>query len=435
MIKQNFNYRVICCYCGRKHSINLIEDHMNLCIGVYQKTVKEEMVIRPEYEELFLKIRNGEFHLALKEKILEEFNKIAIRTYEEYYLLAQSIKNINIYKGRVKQIQKEIRYITNFEDIEKSIEQIQVLWTKIMKMKMICRDLKDLLCFICGEGVHFLLYAEHCSSCYQEKLTLIKDNNLIPFEGQKTKLKISNLHFLSECSDQLSKLSLIDKSYCNFLIKEYNLESKKIFREFFTLLKREGQKILSEENKSYSNSFLNTTTTITESSSLNTEPNSHSFKNLIIICFICGKKFETSNFCQHYTQCSELYIKSENSKKVPLEEPIFVKDLLEKIVLGIDAEDEIKIYNIFAENTFRNIFCKFCEICSRNCHKDIFEKHNRVCMERKNSMDSRPRTQLYSEQYGDNNNIGKIRTRKKSVELREMDIKEIRSNVKQAYFI
>lgn len=416
MLKLNYNYRVICCYCGKKITLHLVEEHMINCLNEYNNKVQKEFSILPEYYDIFAKIRNDEFNIAHKEIVFEGFNKSAIQSYEEYYLLAKSVKNVKIFKERINSLPVEtFRQIfennlkKEKQDFSPIIKIFNKSYERITLGKILFKDLSNLICFICGKEIAFSEYCQHINNC-ASSLKLANS----PKNAQISNQNLPNFSIILEVFKELNKLKGIDRYYINFIIKEFNLQCKNYFK---TVLKNVPYDEFNLNDDNYS--FLR-----------KDDPKIY-IHPISIFCYICGTKFESS-FDIHYYNCKEEYNNTEFSINYPIHEPDLVIDLLKKIENCLDALDEIKIYNIFAKNTFLNVFSKFKDCGVTN---EVIRNTVKIQVNRKSSGINLRETENKKDFEKFDKNIERQRIRKKSMDdIRNYDIKQIRKNIKN-YFI
>jgi hypothetical protein len=440
--KSNLGSRILCCFCGEKINLKDTESHLNKCKTNFEYELKENYRMPSLYEDLFLRIRDEKFKLSngteSKEKFIQEFNQRAEIIYKDFERKKMIFENEPFYHEKLNKIPKEKpisgEVIDDIENLVMDSLDIFLMYSNLKTQKNEYSPLKEICCFICGRIVSFWGIEPHLRNC-SKNFILDKDSKII--------LQKPNFNVIREVFKEKEKPEG-DEYYIEFLIKEFNKESERIFNKVFStgknskapvrdrnassnLLTPSSKRIVVKRLDKNSSTNLNLATLV---------PNNLS----TLRCFICGNFFPTDDFQLHYLRCK---VEAPQSYLVDKNHIAEMSEFMNKLAIGVINEDDVKKFNLFSEKFYWEIVCKPCPICGKKLNPIKFEKHYKSCQEKmQEEMNpskitvkkiQRIRYQLDEELLKEP--AEKRRMRKKSMDdIRNYDIKQVRNNIKY-YFI
>jgi hypothetical protein len=451
MIQLGYDYTIVCCYCTNSFVTNQIENHVRKCINDLQSftNYSNKLLLRPEYEKLFLLISKNEEREKkaqinsppLSKKYVEEFNFHALKLCREYALMKE---NSNLSKNN-----KSLKEWANLIPITidsfhpTSFATINELFSQHTNLKKSHNNLKNLICFICGRELSFWGYNLHINTC----INAFNNDCKISVSNYTSinDLPKPNFNILTEIIKVLEKgAKSYNKSYVEFLINEFNIESQRIYINSHT---KEELDMSLKFNFVYLNDFdgkeiieKNMNKCLNEE--IKRKKKKKNSTPLNISCFLCGEMFTTNGYEIHYLSCRDEYLKTDVAKTKPFPEPEELPELLNKIVMGFDVKEELEIYNEKADKIYFEILSQACKKCKRLFNPSAYSKHVKSCKGgtgRKSSMADLDFMKKDEEKPNlRNNNQNVKRSRKMSMDhinnINKDDMKQIKSNIKH-YFI
>jgi len=441
--KNNLSPKILCCFCGDKINLKDSESHIVNCKINFEYELKENYRMPSLYEDLFLRIRDEKTKIQSGNEIIDnkfciEFNSNAENIYKDFDRKKIIYENEPFYQEKLNKIPKEkpisSEVIFNIENLVMDSLDIFLINSKLKSKTSEYSPLKEICCFICGLYVNFWGIEPHIRMC-SKNFIFDKDSKII--------LQKPNFNIICEIFKEYEKFEA-EEYYIEFLIKEFNKESERIFNKVYST----GKKLVVQNRERISSSNLLTPTNkrivvkrLDKCSSTNLNLATLVPTSVTTLrCFICGNFFTTEDFQLHYLRCKVEAPQNYLSEKNHLME---ISEFMNKLGIGALKEDDVIKYNLFSEKFYWETVCKSCSICQKKLNPFKYEKHYKSCQDKMNEEINPSKTNLIKIQrirYQLDEDVlkepvEKRKMRKKSMDdIRNYDIKQVRNNIKY-YFI
>jgi hypothetical protein len=373
--KNKMSLEPICCFCSESQTLNNYQTHLLKCKNNFEHEINEKITLPMEYEDLFTKIKEDYFAIpsSSKGKLLEFFNSEALQQFGEYKTMKIIYENSSIYYKKLYSISKDVIESNMGSELYKKIQECYSIAGKRETLETRAK-INEVFCFVCGREIHFWNYDQHAENCYKSP----------KFEDNKY-FKKPNFNIIKEVIKEFQDLQ-IDFDYVRFLIKEYNKECEKIYKEYFSNVKLTTARRPARAR--YTSSIITPDSQIIFQRKLDndisTKLENEKHKLMLelpksIRCFLCGDYSPLDGFESHYIKCKN----SIQFKLAPEENKKFV-EFLNKIVIGNASIEDVEDYKKFSEKTFWELVCKVCNNCNLKFNPLAYEKHVKLCIDQSN---------------------------------------------------